>query len=67
MLGDAVESALAVVGISKEQVEWWVGGPCGCKQRQEKLNAIGRWAARVLSGKTDGMLRHLKSLVGEDT
>ena len=50
-LGDAVEAALKLVGISKDRVERWVGGPCGCDERREKLNRLGRWAARVLSRK----------------
>lgn len=47
-LGDAVESALTRIGISRERVEAWLGRPCGCAERKEKLNRLGRWAARVL-------------------
>jgi hypothetical protein len=41
-LGDFVASGLAAVGITKERVEAIVGGPCGCQQRQEALNELGR-------------------------
>lgn len=41
-LGDLAASALAAVGITKERVEAIVGGPCGCDERQETLNEIGR-------------------------
>jgi hypothetical protein len=51
-LGDAVAAALDSVGISKERVAKWLGKPCRCSARQEKLNQLGRWAKRVLSGKT---------------
>ncbi len=47
-LGDQVESALKLLGITKEKVEKWLGRPCGCKERQEKLNKLGRWAGRIL-------------------
>jgi hypothetical protein len=50
-LGDAVESALTMVGITKERVERWLGAPCGCAERREKLNRIGSWAMRMLTGK----------------
>ncbi len=41
-LGDRVASALSAVGITKERVEAVLGGPCGCDQRQEALNDLGR-------------------------
>ena len=67
-LGDAVEKALSAVGVTKERVEAWVGGPCGCEERRDKLNALGAWAARVLGGKTDRAREHLAAIVrgGDD-
>lgn len=47
-LGDKIESALQLVGITPERVERFLGPECGCKERQERLNAISAWAARVL-------------------
>ena len=41
-LGDMVAAGLAAVGITKERVSRAVGGDCGCKKRQEALNALGR-------------------------
>ena len=41
-LGDMVASALSAVGITKERVSAAIGKPCGCDQRQEALNDIGR-------------------------
>ena len=49
-LGDAVESALSAVGITKDRVSDWVGGECGCEERQRRLNSLGRWASAVLRG-----------------
>lgn len=40
-LGDFVESALTVLGITKERVEEFTGKPCGCAARQEALNRFG--------------------------
>jgi len=40
-LGDYVAKALDAVGITKDRVEAVVGGPCGCAERQAKLNEIG--------------------------
>jgi len=51
-LGDAVEKALATVGITQERVSRWFGHDCGgCKRRQDKLNQLGYWASAVLRGK----------------
>ena len=41
-LGDMVAAGLAAIGITKERVSSVVGGDCGCKKRQEALNALGR-------------------------
>lgn len=50
-LGDAVESALRMIGITKEKVSRWIGAPCNCEERQQKLNALGDWATQMLLGK----------------
>lgn len=47
-LGDRVEQALSMIGITKERVEDWVGEECGCAERQEKLNQLGSWAHEVV-------------------
>jgi len=41
-LGDMVAAGLSAIGITKERVSRAVGGDCGCKKRQESLNALGR-------------------------
>jgi len=64
-LGDTVESALSAIGITDERVSKWLGRPCGCKERRDKLNRLGAWAKRVLSGKTEDAAQHLESLVEE--
>jgi hypothetical protein len=63
MLGDRIEQALLAVGITKDRVEHVVGGPCGCKERQQKLNAISAWAERVLSGKIELARNYLNDLL----
>lgn len=64
-LGDLVEKALSTVGVTKERVEKWVGGPCGCEERKAKLNALSYWVARVLNGKTEKAGEHLERLMDE--
>jgi len=42
-LGDMVASGLSAVGITPERVSAALGvKDCGCKQRQQKLNELGR-------------------------
>ena len=62
MLGDSVEKALSLLGINKEGVELWLGKPCQCKERQDKLNAIQSWAIRVIRGKTQNAKKFLSNL-----
>lgn len=43
-LGDMVAAGLSSIGITKERVEAFVGGPCGCPERQAAMNAAGaKW------------------------
>ena len=62
-LGDAVHEALKLVGVTPDLVERWTGPNCGCKDRQERLNQLGRWAARVLKGSVTNAERYLKELM----
>ena len=47
-LGDMAEKALTAVGVTSERVERWLGRPCGCKGRKEKLNRFGAWVVKSL-------------------
>lgn len=49
-LGDIVANALSKVGITEERLSGWLGRPCGCRKRRDKLNKLGEWAKRVLLG-----------------
>jgi hypothetical protein len=41
-LGDMVSAGLSAIGITKERVSKAIGRPCGCSERAEKLNELGR-------------------------
>ena len=66
LLGDAVEKALASVGVTKERVERWLGRPCQCQKRQRKLNALHIWARRLVSGKEKDASGSLDAIMGSD-
>jgi len=40
-LGDYVTYYLALIGLTKQRVQWLTGKPCGCSERAEKLNTWG--------------------------
>ena len=62
-LGDVVEAALRTMGVTHERVERWLGRPCGCEERREKLNRLSRWARRMLK---HGMTRdYLEEMLSE--
>ena len=49
-VGDTVERGLTSIGITKDRVKKLTGKYCGCKKRQDKLNAWGhRVQRRVLA------------------
>jgi hypothetical protein len=64
-LGDVVEKALSIIGITEDRVSRWMGGPCGCVERKEKLNQLSAWALRILSGKTKKAEEYLEEIIGE--
>lgn len=64
MLGDVVQTALTRLGITTDQVESWLGRPCGCSERKEKLNALHLWAkqaARLTQDRAREFLNRLLS------
>lgn len=63
MLGDTLKLALAAVGVTEERVEGWLGAPCKCKERQEKLNQLDLWARRVVGGKLRRAKEYLEQIV----
>jgi hypothetical protein len=49
-LGDAVKKALSSVGITEDRVSSWLGAPCNCSERADKLNQVSAWAESILKG-----------------
>lgn len=64
LLGDLVEQALTKVGVTSEKVSAYLGRPCSCKKRRDKLNQLDSWARRVVAGKLEDAHKHLESLLG---
>lgn len=65
-IGDQVEKALQLVGITPEKVEAFTGKPCKCKERKQRMNQLGNWAYRVLSGETENAENELNKIVDEN-
>lgn len=62
-VGSNIAKALETIGVTPERVSTWIGAPCGCVERKEKLDALGAWASRVVSGKVEGMKSFLERLI----
>ena len=65
-IGDHLEKALKLVGITPERVESFLGRPCKCRERKRRMNELGQWAARIISGQRDTAKEELDKIVGED-
>lgn len=65
-MGDRLEAALTAVGLTQEQISQWLGTPCNCDERKEKLNALDSWARRVLRGKIVQAKSFLYRIMGVD-
>jgi len=66
MLGNQIEKALSLTGVTPERVSRWLGVPCHCKERQEKLNALDTWVRRVLSGRIEQSKVWLNKIIGDN-
>ncbi len=62
-LGDRLHSLLDSMGINPNTIEAWLGRPCGCEERRQKLNQLGFWTRRVLSGKIEQAKRFLFDMI----
>lgn len=56
LLGDFVQRALSMVGITEERMKRLLGRDCGCKERKEMLNDLHRWGRAVLRGLLSGRM-----------
>lgn len=65
-LGDRIAEALSVIGVTDERITAWLGKPCGCKERQEKLNQLHRWSIRVLRGRITKAKEYLATMLSEE-
>lgn len=66
LLGTAVETALGNLGITVATVEVWLGKPCGCAERRDKLDALHFWAKRVITGHTENAKEYLSRLLSNE-
>lgn len=65
--GDRLQRAFAKVGVTDESVSAWIGAPCKCPERREKLNRLGRWVNSILTGsqsEADAAAAELTSEIG---
>ncbi len=64
-LGDRIERALALAGITSERVDAWVGQPCGCRERRDRLNQLGWWTEMVIKNKLTQAAGFLMRMMSE--
>ncbi len=65
MISSLLETALAAAGISADRIEWWLGMPCGCRERREKLDAVEAWARRIMGGRIEKAEKYLNDLLDD--
>ena len=63
-LGTLIESALKTVGVTSERVSAFLGRPCKCPERVEKLNSISNWARMTVKDKLQDAKEQLERLIG---
>lgn len=65
-LGDMVANTLKIFGITPDKVSQWLGRPCGCRLRQEKLNKLDRWARQYFGGNQTDATNNLDNLINDN-
>lgn len=63
LVGTRIKEALESVGMDETVVTRWLGRPCGCRERQRKLDALGLWVGRVVSGKIGLARKYLQRII----
>lgn len=63
MLGDAISKALNAIGFPQERASKWLGKPCHCEERRQKLNQLHAWAIQTLNGKLKKAQSFLEDLI----
>jgi len=48
--GTVIKTALSKVGITEERVSDWIGAPCNCSERADKLDQLSAWAEQAIKG-----------------
>jgi len=51
LLGTSIQAALESIGVTEDRVTSWLGAPCHCQERVDKLNQLDLWARKTVSGK----------------
>lgn len=64
-LGDVIERSLQTVGVTDERISTWLGKPCGCDERKEKMNQLSIWAKRVTKGKLKNAKKFLITIISD--
>ena len=64
-LGDTIKSALDLVGVTEPVISKWLGKPCDCEERREKLNQLSIWAKRTMRGKFDNAKEFLTMIISD--
>lgn len=64
LAGNLLGQALSLIGVTKDVVETWVGGPCGCEERRKKLNDLDAWARDAIGGTVEKAKESLWKLIG---
>jgi len=64
-LGDYIAEALSIVGITESAVQEFLGEPCGCAERKERMNQLGFWAVGTVKGKLNDARKYLLKIIGK--
>jgi hypothetical protein len=65
-MGDRVHNALSKIGITPARVSRWLGRPCGCKERVEKLNSLHAWVRKSTTQTVEKSKKFLLRIIGEN-
>ncbi len=63
MLGDGAREALAAIGVTEARVSRWLGRPCHCGDRAERLNQLDRALRRGLRAGWAEARRYVEALL----
>lgn len=65
LLGDHIETTLSKIGITSDRIHSWLGIPCNCQERKDKLNQLDLTIRQLVRNGVERTKKYLEEMLNE--